>query len=269
MVRCLAFARISDAGIPELAALLLALASSTGCESSINRSLDGLRCDAARACVAGYECRAGECVRAGSQQANRGEYDAASSLAVPDAAIMLAMPDAAVTRPLASLAEATAPSETAPSASLALPVDAAQGTTSEQPSDVETGTASASAASFPPVSFDPDTASSVCEGACATTAACDSGACVASCPVGERQCDGRCVDVAADADHCGRCGQVCIPPQNATTRCVESRCEILCYLGLELCSGECVDTQTDSLNCGECGLTCKGNRLCVEGECTK
>ena len=70
------------------------------------------------------------------------------------------------------------------------------------------------------------------------TRLCGAGAC----------CDGGCVDLASDSEHCGGCGREC----KRGTRC---------------CAGACVDPNSDPNHCGACGLRCPGTTGCCAGEC--
>ena len=59
-------------------------------------------------------------------------------------------------------------------------------------------------------------------------------------------CNNTCVDITADPNNCGGCGNPC-----GSQSC---------------CAGNCVDTMgSDAANCGGCGLTCNGT--CVNGTC--
>ena len=68
------------------------------------------------------------------------------------------------------------------------------------------------------------------------------------CPDELTQCDSDCVDLTANAEHCGSC-------ENA---CGESGA---CTAGL------CVDLSTDVVNCGAVGLACGSSQDCCDGEC--
>jgi hypothetical protein len=59
-------------------------------------------------------------------------------------------------------------------------------------------------------------------------------------------CNNTCVDITADKNNCGGCGNPC-----GTQDC---------------CAGNCVDTMgSDTANCGGCGVTCNGT--CTNGTC--
>ncbi len=100
-------------------------------------------------------------------------------------------------------------------------------------------------------------------------------------------CDGVCVALHADPEHCGACGQEC--PAGAA--CVQGACEPLgtggdggdgggggggdgggpseCREGryVKRCGDECVDTRTDPDHCGKCGAQCPPGRACAGSTC--
>lgn len=80
-------------------------------------------------------------------------------------------------------------------------------------------------------------------------------ACATICPGSEA-----CVDLDADALHCGSCDSVC----KADETCSVGEC--VCAGVLERCGQTCRDFQNDPLNCGKCNHSC-GNGACSEGEC--
>jgi hypothetical protein len=86
------------------------------------------------------------------------------------------------------------------------------------------------------------------------------GRCGDPCPQGETICNGECVDLIRDAQHCGACGQVC---ENGM-RCVAGACQ---------CRDGSVNLQADPNNCGRCSNFCVfpgfdgGEGICVDGEC--
>lgn len=91
---------------------------------------------------------------------------------------------------------------------------------------------------------------------------CDAGACV--CRPGLDRCGSTCVDLRADAAHCGDCTAAC---EAAAPLCQASACVAACAAPLVACGGACVDTRVDSLHCGECGERCKSDEVCMAGEC--
>lgn len=83
------------------------------------------------------------------------------------------------------------------------------------------------------------------------------------CAAGTTLCDGACVDIKTNAQHCGRCGTRC----PAGTACANGVCQNTnCSAGQQFCGGQCVDTATDTRHCGACGTTCDVGR-CVGGRC--
>lgn len=91
--------------------------------------------------------------------------------------------------------------------------------------------------------------------------ACGDGVCV--CRPGLGRCDGVCVDLRADAAHCGECGQACGDGE----LCQDGACVAGCAGAKQVCAGACVDVTSDSLHCGECGKLCPADELCLSGEC--
>lgn len=69
-----------------------------------------------------------------------------------------------------------------------------------------------------------------------------------------------CVDVQADAEHCGGERIVC-------ALCVDGACGDTCPAGTTTCDGGCVDTSSHPLHCGECGRPCSNDQVCVDGLC--
>lgn len=88
---------------------------------------------------------------------------------------------------------------------------------------------------------------------------CVDGSC--ECRLGLTDCDGECVDLRSDVDHCGACGQPC------AGACVDGSCEPECQPPRTLCDTACVDLSSDPLNCEECGDRCDFDEICVFGKC--
>lgn len=86
------------------------------------------------------------------------------------------------------------------------------------------------------------------------------------CGVGLETCDGDCVDLAFDRNHCGSCGNVC----KGTEVCKAGKCSSDCGT-LTSCTtstgAKCVNTATDAANCGACGKACPSGQLCSGGSC--
>lgn len=120
-----------------------------------------------------------------------------------------------------------------------------------------------------------------CSDACPAPKICQDRSCVCPtnrdpcgatcCAVGQRCCNGLCVDTRTDPQHCGACNNACAPPKVCdatgchcpanrppcgTTCCpVGQQCSngICCATGLTNCGGQCVDLQTNASHCGLCG----------------
>ncbi len=137
-------------------------------------------------------------------------------------------------------------------------------------------------------------------GYCEDGMTCEDGTCVPDCPAHLAECDGKCVDLSSDREHCGECGYRCWPEEE----CMNGVCEVIsctpdcagrecgpdscggscgecgegqvcddgvcvagCGVGLTECNGACVDLSSDSDNCGACGVTCDPGDECVGGNC--
>ncbi len=92
----------------------------------------------------------------------------------------------------------------------------------------------------------------------------------AACPAGYDTCDGRCVDVATNVDHCGRCGAACaLTDDGRGEQCVAGECG--CASDADKCmSGAqamCVNQARDAEHCGKCGVVCDASEECVAGAC--
>jgi hypothetical protein len=82
-----------------------------------------------------------------------------------------------------------------------------------------------------------------------------------SCPQGETDCGGVCLDLQTDASSCGTCLHAC--PAGAT--CDAGACR--CPAGQVVCGNACVDLQASDASCGACGHAC-GLGHCVAGACS-
>lgn len=76
-------------------------------------------------------------------------------------------------------------------------------------------------------------------------------------------CDGACVDIDIDPDHCGACSNFC----DDDDVCTDGGCITPEPCELDACETECVDTQNDPANCGGCGTRCDSSAECLAGEC--
>ncbi|MEZ4392777.1 MAG: MXAN_6577-like cysteine-rich protein [Polyangiales bacterium] len=84
-----------------------------------------------------------------------------------------------------------------------------------------------------------------------------------SCAAGETACEGRCVSLEADRNHCGACGNACPGAQV----CAEGRCALGCPATQTACGERCVDLMSDRASCGACGNACGQGEVCAEGRC--
>jgi hypothetical protein len=83
-----------------------------------------------------------------------------------------------------------------------------------------------------------------------------------SCPQGQTDCGGACVDLSTDTLHCGACNVSC----DLGASCSAGTC--LCPPEKpDTCGIQCVNRQTDEANCGTCGHAC-GLGTCGAGTCT-
>jgi hypothetical protein len=132
----------------------------------------------------------------------------------------------------------------------------------------------------------------------------DSGSSVSTCPDGQTSCNGACVDLNSNAQHCGSCDTSCAANQSCGngscscasgydlcggTTCVSlsstqhcgsctnqcsvqqvcnaNQCSSSCSGGTTNCSGSCVNTMADVANCGQCGNRCPVGQTCNSGSC--
>jgi hypothetical protein len=92
------------------------------------------------------------------------------------------------------------------------------------------------------------------------------------CPSGKNLCSGKCADLRADNDDCGKCGwdcpkgQICqsgtcpppeLTPVSTATAGVTITPELSCSAGQLVCNSSCVNILTDTKHCGVCGRSCK------------
>jgi len=106
---------------------------------------------------------------------------------------------------------------------------------------------------------------------CQPPQVCDQGACESSCSPPLSPCDGGCVDLGTDRDHCSGCGLACEPGES----CSGGVCELGCPDGQVSCDDRCIDPLTDPLFCGAqspCsgggrGESCEVGQACVDGGC--
>ncbi len=84
------------------------------------------------------------------------------------------------------------------------------------------------------------------------------------CPIGMAFCDGECVVIWLDDNHCGGCNQKCPEFYQCNGQGV---CERQCPPGLVACGDSCVILATDPAHCGECDRACGPGILCRMGSC--
>ncbi|MFO0601667.1 MAG: MXAN_6577-like cysteine-rich protein [Polyangiales bacterium] len=83
------------------------------------------------------------------------------------------------------------------------------------------------------------------------------------CSLPQVLCNGRCVNPAADRDHCGGCGVRCAAGQV----CAGGRCDTACPEGQARCGDRCAVLATDRAHCGMCGNACPTGQVCSAGRC--
>jgi len=110
-----------------------------------------------------------------------------------------------------------------------------------------------------------------CQGGMVQT---DARTCKCECPSGLTPCDGNCIDLLKDNNHCGSCGNHC----QAGKSCCDGTCKALntpencgscgnhCQAGQACCNGACSRLDTVN-NCGSCGNRCTAGQTCCNGTC--
>lgn len=83
-----------------------------------------------------------------------------------------------------------------------------------------------------------------------------------ACPT-HSYCDGACVNLESDHDHCGNCSSICAADQF----CRGARCRTCEEDGLSNCNGQCTDLLSTSTDCGTCGHACTAAEQCRNGNC--
>jgi hypothetical protein len=84
--------------------------------------------------------------------------------------------------------------------------------------------------------------------------------------------DGCEVDTATAVTDCGRCGNACPTPANATRTCVGGACGLRCDATWASCDGVATNgcethTSVDAMNCGACRSVCAAPRVCATSRC--
>lgn len=80
-----------------------------------------------------------------------------------------------------------------------------------------------------------------------------------ACDLGQRECNGVCVNVDTDHENCGSCGNACM----VSEVCSAGVCAPLCTPPLVFCAGQCVDITSDDANCNGCGNACGAAAACI------
>ncbi|RLB52439.1 MAG: hypothetical protein DRJ42_14905 [Deltaproteobacteria bacterium] len=79
-------------------------------------------------------------------------------------------------------------------------------------------------------------------------------------------CDGSCVDIYTDIDHCGACGNFCEGDEYCEGgTCIDPGPG--CASPRTTCGDSCVDTRSDLGHCGGCYNSCDGGEACRSGSC--
>ncbi|MGC4119969.1 MAG: choice-of-anchor D domain-containing protein [Myxococcales bacterium] len=79
------------------------------------------------------------------------------------------------------------------------------------------------------------------------------------CLLGQRWCDGKCVDTAADPAHCGDCTTTCTAPQ----KCLQGRCGCEAKTCATNACGDADDGCGQTLHCGDC----VSPQVCIDLRC--
>jgi hypothetical protein len=135
-------------------------------------------------------------------------------------------------------------------------------TTTDGASTSTTSASESTSTSESSTSTDDATGPSLCDPGCdPVLEICVGQSCL--CRPGLTECDGECVDLHSDGDHCGRCTTSC-----ASGHCGDETCQTPTCPGFpDICGTRCTDTASDPLNCGRCDQACATHQLCVQGEC--
>src|SRR5262249_4587258 len=86
-------------------------------------------------------------------------------------------------------------------------------------------------------------------------------------------CGGSCVNLQTEATHCGSCGTDCTAPAHAAApSCSSGTCTLGCDAGWANCNSDprdgCETNLNSNANCGACGTHCTpGHSRCEGGRC--
>jgi hypothetical protein len=111
-----------------------------------------------------------------------------------------------------------------------------------------------------------------CGNACSAGQVCGPSGCTATCDPPLTHCNGSCVSLAFEANHCGQCGKICSAPAHAIPECNAGTCDFTCIPGLTRCGDECFNLQIDGLHCGSCTrctAPAGGSASCLGGACVQ
>lgn len=87
-------------------------------------------------------------------------------------------------------------------------------------------------------------------------------------------CDGECVDLGSNRNHCGACGDACFVDEHGIIGCIAGACVVMdCGDWHRDCNMDPSDgcermLLTDS-DCSACGDACEPDETCVSGSCTR
>jgi hypothetical protein len=106
------------------------------------------------------------------------------------------------------------------------------------------------------------------QGASAGAGGCPgAGGCTAECGSGETNCNGKCIKLPTDPEHCGACDKPCPVPAGGAATCADSKCGVDCNPGLNECSGGCYDFLSEPEHCGDCETVCNTDQVCTATGC--
>lgn len=117
-----------------------------------------------------------------------------------------------------------------------------------------------------------------CGNVCADGYTCDGRACIkdsfdpnenGDCGLGAALCDGKCIDVHNDVNHCGACETKCDDGEICRYgTCTEIEGSPACNgFGEIMCGEKCINTNFTTNHCGECNNACDDGEVCVMGLC--
>ena len=106
--------------------------------------------------------------------------------------------------------------------------------------------------------------------ACAAGQVCGNSACSTSCPAGQTNCGGSCVNLSTDGNNCGACTTGSVKTGagknnfacDAGFVCGNGNCQLSCPAGSIPCNGVCTDPTHDNANCGGCNAGCAAGTSC-------